>query len=50
MVRNTMYLSPLHRFYFGSKFTVVVTDLDMVKEVCVKQFDRFVDRGSFAVS
>ena len=34
----------------GSKFTVVITDLDMMKEVFVKQFENFADRGSFAVS
>ena len=45
-----MYLSFLYRFYLGSKFTVVVTDLDIMKEVFVKQFDNFADRGSFAVS
>ena len=45
-----MYLSFLYRFYLGSKFTVVVTDLDMIKEVLVKRFDNFADRGSFAVS
>ena len=50
MARSTMFLSPLNRFYFGSNFTVIVTDLDMVKEVCVKQFDTFADRGYFAVS
>ena len=48
--RRAMYLSFLYRFYLGSKFTVVVTDLDMMKEVFVKQFDNFADRGSIAVS
>lgn len=45
-----MYLFLVCRFYLGSKFTVVVTDINMIKEVFVKQFDNFADRGSFAVS
>lgn len=43
-------MSHLYRYYLGSKFTIVVTDVDMMKEIFVKKFDNFVDRGSFAVS
>ena len=30
--------------YFGTKPFLLVTDLDMIREVTVKHFDKFVDR------
>ena len=32
------------RIYFGTKPFLFTTDLNMIKEVTVKQFDKFVDR------
>ena len=32
------------RIYFGSKPFLFITDLNMIKEITVKQFDKFVDR------
>ena len=34
----------------GSKFTIAVTDPDMLKEIMVTKFDNFADRGIFGVS
>ena len=33
------------RFYVGSCPRVVVTDVDMIKEITVKKFENFMDRG-----
>lgn len=34
----------MHRFYVGQNPIVVIADLDLLKEVTVKQFDHFHDR------
>ena len=32
------------RIYFGTKPFLLIMDLDMIRDVTVKQFDKFVDR------
>ena len=39
----------LSRFYVGPKPKIVITDADLLKEIMVKEFDSFSDRG-FTVS
>ena len=36
--------SRLSRYYVGIRPMVVVRDLDMLKEIMVKQFETFIDR------
>ena len=33
------------RIYFGTTPFLLITDLDMIRDVTVKQFDKFVDRA-----
>ena len=44
MLNAHSYFLPGGRFYLGQKPIVVISDLDMLKEVTVKQFDNFHDR------
>ena len=39
-----MLYSPVYRIYFGPKPFLFIADLDMVQDVMVKKFDKFVDR------
>ena len=39
-----MLYSPVCRLYIGTKPFLFVTDPDMIQEVMVKKFDKFVDR------
>ena len=41
---HAMLYSPICRIYFGPKPFLFITDLDMVQDVMVKKFDKFVDR------
>ena len=40
---------PSNRFYVGPQPRIAITDVDLLKEIMVKEFDSFSDRG-FLVS
>ena len=37
------YCSFYYRFYIGQKPNVLITDLDILKQIMVKEFDNFMD-------
>ena len=38
-------INPLHRYYIGACPKVAITDVELAKEIMVKEFDNFRDRG-----
>ena len=43
------YLSNIHRYYVGLQPRIAISDVDLAKDIMVKEFDNFIDRG-FLVS
>ena len=45
VIYNYIIICTLHRYYIGQQGYIIVSDLDMLKQILVKDFDNFSDHS-----